>query len=160
MESMSNAPGFREGLFRVNQPKVVFESFDDETVLVNLESGFYYSLGGCAGRVLALLDAGNPVETIPGYLLEEFSGDPGTIKMETEKFIAGLAEEAILVPARAGDVRSVGRQAPAGETGGTLPPFQTPTIEKFSDMQELLLLDPIHEVDEMGWPHAPAPEQG
>jgi hypothetical protein len=26
-------------------------------------------------------------------------------------------------------------------------------LQKFTDMQELLLLDPIHEVDERGWPH-------
>ena len=25
-------------------------------------------------------------------------------------------------------------------------------MEKYDDMQELLLLDPIHEVDEAGWP--------
>ena len=38
-------------------------------------------------------------------------------------------------------------------------PFVNPTLTKFTDMQDLLLLDPIHEVDEMGWPHPkPAPE--
>ena len=31
--------------------------------------------------------------------------------------------------------------------------FQVPVLEKFSDMEELLLLDPIHEVEESGWPH-------
>jgi hypothetical protein len=162
MAIMTNAAGVQEGIFRVNQPKVVFESFADETVLVNLDSGFYYSLGGCAGRVLALVDEGNPVETIPGLLLGEFSGDPATIKIETEKFIAQLAAEAIFVPAPPADVRKAGEQASAGVTGAAAvhPPFQPPTIEKFSDMQELLLLDPIHEVDEMGWPHAAAPEQG
>ena len=34
--------------------------------------------------------------------------------------------------------------------------FEFPIIEKFTDMQELLLLDPIHEVDEKGWPHQAA----
>ncbi len=159
---MTNAAGVREGAFRVNQPKVVFESFVDETVLVNLDSGFYYSLGGCAGRVLTLLDEGNVAETIPGHLLREFSGDPAAIRMEIEKFIAELAAEAILVPVPPADIRKVEKQAPGGDIGtaAARPPFQPPTIEKFSDMQELLLLDPIHEVDEMGWPHAPAPEQG
>jgi hypothetical protein len=32
--------------------------------------------------------------------------------------------------------------------------FEKPGLQKYSDMQDLLLLDPIHEVDEMGWPHA------
>jgi hypothetical protein len=33
-------------------------------------------------------------------------------------------------------------------------PFAAPALNTFSDMQELLLLDPIHEVDEAGWPVA------
>jgi hypothetical protein len=32
-------------------------------------------------------------------------------------------------------------------------PFEPPILERFDDMQELLLLDPVHEVsDEEGWP--------
>ena len=31
--------------------------------------------------------------------------------------------------------------------------FSPPVFEKFMDLQDLLLLDPIHEVDEIGWPH-------
>lgn len=43
---------------------------------------------------------------------------------------------------------------------GTLPsaphPFSIPASQKFTEMQELLLVDPIHEVDpQAGWPHPP-----
>jgi hypothetical protein len=31
--------------------------------------------------------------------------------------------------------------------------YLQPSFEKYSDMQEMLLLDPIHEVSEAGWPH-------
>ena len=32
--------------------------------------------------------------------------------------------------------------------------FQSPEIQKFTDMEDLLLIDPIHEVDEeAGWPN-------
>jgi hypothetical protein len=30
--------------------------------------------------------------------------------------------------------------------------FELPAMEKYGDMQDLLLSDPIHEVDEAGWP--------
>jgi hypothetical protein len=30
--------------------------------------------------------------------------------------------------------------------------FQPPTLRKYTDMQDLLLIDPIHEVDDLGWP--------
>ena len=32
-------------------------------------------------------------------------------------------------------------------------PFEAPILNKYNDMQELLLLDPIHDVDEAGWPN-------
>jgi hypothetical protein len=35
-------------------------------------------------------------------------------------------------------------------------PFQPPLFEKFTDMEAMLLLDPVHDVDDEGWPHMPA----
>jgi hypothetical protein len=32
--------------------------------------------------------------------------------------------------------------------------FVEPLLQKYTDMEEMLLLDPIHEVDEHGWPSA------
>ena len=38
-----------------------------------------------------------------------------------------------------------------GERGA----YVSPGVDKYTDMQELILLDPVHEVDAIGWP-APA----
>jgi hypothetical protein len=35
--------------------------------------------------------------------------------------------------------------------------FEPPLLEKYTDMQDLVLLDPVHEVDSTGWP-APKPD--
>jgi hypothetical protein len=32
--------------------------------------------------------------------------------------------------------------------------FEAPVLHKYIDMKDLLLLDPIHETDETGWPSA------
>ena len=32
------------------------------------------------------------------------------------------------------------------------PVFKPPLLKRYTDMQELLILDPIHEVDDTGWP--------
>ena len=32
-------------------------------------------------------------------------------------------------------------------------PFRAPSLQRFEDMQGFLLVDPIHEVDDTGWPH-------
>jgi hypothetical protein len=31
--------------------------------------------------------------------------------------------------------------------------FSKPLLEKFDDMSELIMLDPVHDVTEHGWPH-------
>ena len=36
---------------------------------------------------------------------------------------------------------------------GELAVFESPKLEKHSDMREFLLVDPIHHVDDRGWPH-------
>ena len=38
-------------------------------------------------------------------------------------------------------------------------PLELPKFAKYNYIRDLLLLDPIHKVDEMGWPNA-APEPG
>ena len=66
------------------------------------------------------------------------------------RFVERLLEEALLVAAN-GDGRPL-RLRPSR----TAPPrlVREPRLDKYTDMQELLLLDPIHEVDERGWPNS------
>jgi hypothetical protein len=53
--------------------------------------------------------------------------------------------------AEGGRVPGPSKVAAATET------MQPPVLEPFGDMQDLLLLDPVHEVDEdAGWPTKPA----
>ena len=35
---------------------------------------------------------------------------------------------------------------------GTRQPYSPPVLNSYTDMEELLLLDPIHDVDQAGWP--------
>jgi hypothetical protein len=58
--------------------------------------------------------------------------------------------ERILVPA---DESAAPVLTPHPENGAAAQPYQEPKLGKYTDMQELLLLDPVHEVDEAGWPN-------
>ena len=49
------------------------------------------------------------------------------------------------------------RDAAADVGGVERVPYVPPVLEKFTDMQDLILLDPVHEVSERGWPHAAIP---
>lgn len=62
------------------------------------------------------------------------------------RFIAELARLNLIVPAELTADLTAEIEVPASDE------FQPPALESYTDMQDLLLLDPIHEVDEMGWP--------
>jgi hypothetical protein len=63
-------------------------------------------------------------------------------------------EEMVVELGRRHDADAVRTTSPERATADR-PPFRTPRLEKFTDMQDLILLDPVHEVDARGWPHLP-----
>jgi hypothetical protein len=61
-----------------------------------------------------------------------------------------LLAEALVVPGApaAGGAGTVATAVPAARQ-----PYEAPALHKYNDMQDLLLLDPVHDVDETGWPN-------
>ena len=50
------------------------------------------------------------------------------------------------------DINGEPLRGPVPMASGGLPPFEPPTLSKYKDMQDMLLLDPVHDVEEAGWP--------
>jgi len=141
--------------YRINQPAVIAEVLDGEAIIVNLDSGAYYSLRDSACAIWNLLAQHcTPAEVVAG-VQAQYAGNVDTIQAGVDKLLAELLAESLLVPAEhtSTDAPTLDRD---GVGAGNLPPFAPPLLEKFTDMVDLLLLDPIHEVDETGWP-LPAP---
>jgi hypothetical protein len=133
------------------QPKksVIHEKFDDETVIVNLETGCYYSLQGTGDAVWAHAAAGLSQAEIVARFSASFDAPAGEIGETISEFLEKLVGEQLL---EAADAAS-GGVTPALVGGAFVPP----SLQKYTDMEELLQLDPIHEVDELGWPSAKPP---
>jgi hypothetical protein len=138
--------------YRANTPKVIFEAFDDETILINLDSGNYYSFGGTGALLWDLITSGQLLRDTVAALQTRFPNANAVVERAVHKFVDELITEGLITE----------RDDKASNTAGELkamqeihlPEFEKPTIVKYSDMAELLLLDPIHEVDEGGWPRA------
>jgi hypothetical protein len=138
----------------VNEPSVISEVIDGETIVLNFESGHYYSFNPTASEIWMRVCAGHPVAAATECVARRFAGDPATIQSEVAAFVRRLEQEQLIRPATAG--------APSAATATGTPSdpvvaaFASPDFEKFTDMEELLLLDPIHEVGDSGWPRKPA----
>lgn len=120
---------------KIKQPPVSHECIDGEVVIINMETGTYYSLTGFAAALWESIVAGATRES----LLASIDADA---QHEVHAFLDELIAEGLLE-----DV------APPQIRASEFSVYSTPRVEKFTDLQELLMLDPIHEVDAAGWPH-------
>ena len=141
-----------QGAYRIH-PRVIRESFEDEVVMINLESGNYYSLTGVAGEIWGYLEKGAGGGGITTALAARYSADGEQIGRNVNDFLHQLLQEKLIVESEADSVEPL----PLAAEGKL--PFEIPQMSVFSDMQDLLLLDPIHDVDETGWPVRPADQQ-
>ncbi|MBP9944985.1 MAG: PqqD family protein [Vicinamibacteria bacterium] len=132
--------------FRLNTPHVVLEIFEDEVILVNLEAGAYYSVEGLGSRLIALLREERPVPAILEVLEAEVEAEADVIRESVESFLSQLEKEGLIVACAAAPSPSGPR--PTGARRAFVPPV----LHKYTDLRDLLLLDPIHDVDDAGWP--------
>ncbi len=141
--------------FLINAPKVILETFDDEVVIVNLDSGNYYSLDKVGADIWGLLESGASLQETVSAIAGSYNGDHDDMKAGINRLVEELQEENLIV-IDTSETSSGSRVAPLTEYGfrGEKPAFTTPLLSKYTDMQDLLLLDPIHEVDDSGWPNS------
>jgi Coenzyme PQQ synthesis protein D (PqqD) len=139
--------------YRVNSPQVINETIDGEAIMINLATGSYYSLDRVGGDVWTLLEASSPVDDIVAELGRRYDASVDDIRRGVEDLLQRLVDEELIVPCGDGEpTRAVLSPEPAPAKRS---PFHAPRLEKFTDMQDLILLDPVHEVDSQGWPHLP-----
>ena len=139
--------------YRVNPQQIAYEDFDAETLAINLETGTYYSMPGSSSRLWNLIVAGVPSTSIIADFRHSHDGDPEAISQAVREFLDRLVAEKLIVSddSASGEAADVAPVAGADRT-----PFQPFEMHVFTDMQDLLLLDPIHDVEEAGWPLAKA----
>jgi len=144
--------------YRMNEPSVASESIDGEVVVINLETGTYFSLQNVAGRIWELAARRLTVREMVHELEIHYDAGTDEILKHVDSFLATLVEEQLFVEVEDSNHTDGALTASDSESRqrvGKLP-FVAPVLNKFTDMQELLFLDPIHEVDETGWPNVRA----
>jgi hypothetical protein len=130
----------------------VHETLDGETIVIHLETGSYYSLTGSGSEIWTLLEAGGSVEQLCAELARRHQLPEHDIRDQVENFIADLEHEELV---ETGDRPEQAMPSPPTGANGT---WASPRLERYDDMRDFLLVDPIHEVDASGWPSREDPE--
>ena len=134
--------------FRSNQPEVVSESLEDELVIVNLESGNYYSVNAMGAVIWGCVEQGATIVETLQTLSAAYQAPQAEMELAISRFVDDLLQNKLIVPSE----RDTPCEAKLSSHPEGMQPFEAPKLNIYSDLQDLLLLDPIHEVDETGWP--------
>lgn len=126
---------------------IVYQTIDGEVILINLRDGFYFSITNSGTIMWEAISTGlsgsEAVDTISAYYKTEKS----TVEKDFFQFVEMLQAEGLIMPSepKSGKFSAASESAPRAYT--------SPKLEKFSDMEDILTLDPIHDVSESGWPN-------
>jgi len=138
--------------YQINAGEVASKILDGEAIVINLNDGVYYSLEGTGAVVWALASSGSDVEEIVVELRERYDAPDGA-RDDVERLLEQLVAERLLQPGAAD------RAAPP--VPGELPPggeYAAPKLERYTDMSEMLALDPpLPGIRDIPWQ---APEGG
>lgn len=139
------SPSPSERWFRVISPSVVSEIIDGEAVIMDLRSGHYFSTRDTGALIWNWLDTGFSDLQAASQLAMACEIDIAVATDAVSDFVAAILAKDLV---QASEARRVeGAQVPTAPLA-----FTPPRLEAFTDMQDLLLLDPIHDVDDVGWP--------
>lgn len=132
----------------INMNQVSSEVFDNEAVVVNFMTGKYYGLSGSGAVVWQLFQKPASPAAVMNHMDVLYPDLDVDSHSAISDFIDSLIRENLLVTST---VSSAEIPQPGTETTGA--GFKLPVLEIYDDLQELIVLDPIHDTDpERGWP--------
>ena len=131
--------------YKIPESKVAHELMEGEVIVIHFASGSYFSLNGSAASIWQwIADGADRQQIVDSF--EKISDDQAR---EVDAFLEQLVALDIL--------KKDATPRPASTVSFARIPYTKPAAESYQDMSDLLLIDPIHDVDETGWPR---PQEG
>lgn len=126
-------------------PLLISQQFDSEVVLANYQNGVYYNLDGSAAQVWLGLKANRTVEEIASALAAATGGDAASVTPQVQAFVDSMLAEGLIAEAAADADVETWTPVLSGA-------FAAPEFQRFDNLRELLLMDPVHDAGDEGWP--------
>ena len=133
-------------MYKLNEEKMFFDIADGQAVVINFTTGMYYGTSTLGSSVLEQLVKGVSPAKI-ALTVKNAEGCPVDFDTQLDSFIDTLLQKEILVKGDGADEGDAEIGIDAFKEGFAL------TVDEFAEVQDLLLADPVHDVDvEQGWP--------
>lgn len=129
----------------LNEPKMFSDIADEIAIVINVETGIYYGMNAFGSAVFQNLLNGASEEAITRALATQPSA-PDDLSQRVKCFISNLVDFDIIKEGLSSEYEAVFNAGIGEEDEFIL------SVEEFSDAQEMLLADPIHDVKaSSGW---------
>lgn len=83
----------------IRNPDLIAADMDGETVMMSIERGAYFGLGGIGSRLWDLLEQPTSVADMAAKICEEYSVDSETCLQDIQGFIAEMMENSLVMAA-------------------------------------------------------------
>jgi len=122
---------------------VVSELIDGEAVILDLRNGRYYTTDGVGAEVWRAASDGIHRDDIVASCCARFPGQPAVAE-DVDELLAKFVAAELLMP----------------QDGLTAKPaelvwpdvYRKPVLDAYDNLADMMALDPIHDVDAVGWP--------
>ncbi len=132
----------------ITENDVVYEEYEDEMIFLHLKNGYYYTLTNeGADCVIALLRSASVDEAFT-WLKEKYETDETSLHSYCKDLVTELIQEELVHERK-------DKQTDDGILdgfSGVPKKLQSYHLDKYEDIQDILKFDPVHEVNEDGWP--------
>lgn len=130
--------------FALGAPAIVSEVIDGEAIIIDMRTGNYFSTEALGAMLWQAAIAGQDRQALIASVTAAYP-DTGAVGEDAAAFLDLLVENGLLVET---SMKAAVSDAPVWPIGA----YAAPKLHQHSDMQDLIMLDPIHDVDTMGWP--------
>ncbi len=139
--------------FRLRHSDLSIERLDGEIIAIDFLSGKYGSFIGPSADILWLVQLSVPRQKWVKLLEDSFVSLPATkeLQRDVESFLQSMADLGILEPT--GELDGIVESLPADYVRGI---WTTPVYAIEDDLVDLLIIDPIHDTSDDGWPQTAA----
>jgi len=148
------AHAIESGQFTLNTPRAACQIIEREAILIHFERGHYFSAAGSGVWILERVLGGDSAPRIAAAFARHFALDPERAQRLVSALLEQLvAEDLFAVVERTELAEHLTLPSePTGSAPDAVATFDEPRLVKFTDLEDLLVLDPIHDVIATGWP--------
>lgn len=141
----------------IDPARIISETVDGETLVIDAHTGAYYVLRGSGAVIWQLLSQHMAMAALLQQVAQRYGVAVVALQPAVLRFLQELQQAELITLDPAAMAAFVAVTVPANQPSPHVPAtFAPPELHRFTDMHDLLLIDPIHEVTASGWPFTPA----